>query len=490
MGAGASALAPAVKTVLIEEFSKKRSEFDAKITSNTGDEDIAKFLTDFGASMVKLALVSAQTPPSGKIVHKPVQGGLAKGSSSKAGKSRRGPTRRRSYGVSDAKKLEAVAEQKPMTESASAPVIDAVDVIKASQDEMAKQMAAMKLDAPSGTVEETVDSWDSVTQLPYCNVCQMAFKNAGQLSRHEKYSNLHTMNVKAANTDADKEKAESEKQLAIRQEEGKDYRLLYYGSKFFWRTQDNIDLSFYQHIVLHVIEVVPFDVYKNKQMDRLYFDKFIVESLIDADVRKTVEEKRKADYELKKSNKFGDGATFNFDEEYATAQRMELTTFMLARLQLHHVSQEGQGNKPKSKIVFVPSNGSEGTIAENPLLETPPPLLIPVSVTHRRNTSNAEVKKKLDEVHKSQEELKSAIGKAEKITQHVHNFLSIKNSLQKYKDMSLPKKRFVMAANKIIMINMVEKTKKHLANLEAAKNPEKIVAGRSRRESIKVRKEV
>ena len=207
-------------------------------------------------------------------------------------------------------------------------------------------------------------------------------------------------------------------------------------------------------------------------------------------MRKKVEEKRKVNYESKKNNKFGDGDEFNFDEEYISVQRMELTMFLLSRLQLHHVTQEGQGNKPKSKIVFSPLSNDDSAKIGTPLLEEVPSLLIPVTVTHRRNTSNAEVKKKLDEVHASQEELKSAISKAEKITQHVHNFISIRSSLQKYKNMTLPKKRFVMAANKIILINMVEKTKKHLASLETAKIGAKSPGGRSRRDSIKLRKEL
>ena len=50
--------------------------------------------------MVKVALTSAQIPPSGKIVHKPLQSGVAKGSL-RSGKGVKKGTRRRSYGVSE-----------------------------------------------------------------------------------------------------------------------------------------------------------------------------------------------------------------------------------------------------------------------------------------------------------------------------------------------------------------------------------------------------
>ena len=72
MGAGASTLTPNVKKSLLGEFTKKRPYIDAKLAENTGDAEVAKFLTDFAADMVKFALTSAQIPPSGKIVHKSI----------------------------------------------------------------------------------------------------------------------------------------------------------------------------------------------------------------------------------------------------------------------------------------------------------------------------------------------------------------------------------------------------------------------------------
>ena len=39
------------------------------------------------------------------------------------------------------------------------------------------------------------DCWDSVTQQPFCTICQMAFKSIAFLERHNKYSDLHKSNV-------------------------------------------------------------------------------------------------------------------------------------------------------------------------------------------------------------------------------------------------------------------------------------------------------
>ena len=62
---------------------------------------------------------------------------------------------------------------------------------------------------------------------------------------------------------------EVKKELA-KQIEGEHYKLLYAGSKMFWRTKDNIDLHIYLHVVPDCIEVIPFDIDRHKELDRLY----------------------------------------------------------------------------------------------------------------------------------------------------------------------------------------------------------------------------
>ena len=53
------------------------------------------------------------------------------------------------------------------------------------------------METVSSTSTKPSDSWESVTDQPFCSVCQMAFKTQGFLDRHSKYSNLHKMNVQA-----------------------------------------------------------------------------------------------------------------------------------------------------------------------------------------------------------------------------------------------------------------------------------------------------
>lgn len=68
--------------------------------------------------------------------------------------------------------------------------------------------------------------------------------------------------------------AEVEKKME-QQVEGEHYKQLYAGSKMFWRTKDNIDLHIYLHVIPDCIEVVPFDIERHKELDRLYLGKSI-----------------------------------------------------------------------------------------------------------------------------------------------------------------------------------------------------------------------
>jgi hypothetical protein len=265
--------------------------------------------------------------------------------------------------------------------------------------------------------------------------------------------------------DAQKKKEEQDKKpkFEIQQEEGKDFRLLYYGSKFFWRTQDNIDISFYLHMALSVIEVVPYNVYKNKELDRIYLDKYMIDTAIEEEVRDEMDAKKQILEEQKKADKFGDAVEWNEAVEYSTFQRIKATTHILARLQLNNVMTEGV-NKGVQRLQFVPQSSDNASIT--PLVNEMPELLVPVKVTHRRNTSEQEIKSKLKEVEDGQKSLKVAIDKAEKVTTHVHTFLKVKEQTRALQKLPPGKRRFIQAVRKVMQQLGVAKTKIHLASFE------------------------
>lgn len=326
---------------------------------------------------------------------------------------------------------------------------------------------------------DTNDHWDSVSQMPYCVLCKTAFKSEGLLQRHIKYSELHRKTVALL----EEQKAQQESNLAAEgggggdlivrtstpevtkrmresQKEGEDFKLLYYGSKFYWRTQDNIDLSFFHHILCDTIEVVPYDVYKNRALERLYLDMDLCKKLV-----KTEEGKK---------NK----------EDLSDETRKALTTAILARLHLHNKVPEAAGPQaePNRMIKYLPAATDDASA--NPLLEKAPAALIPRSVTHRRNTSSEEVKAKLHDLQRDQAALNKATEKAEKVVNVINAFAKdLKSNSKALAAMSLPRRRWVMAIRRVLQINGVAKTTlilEALVKKQGGKSP-----GTKRRERAK-----
>ena len=333
------------------------------------------------------------------------------------------------------------------------------------------------------------DHWDSVRELPYCPLCAMAFKSVSLLERHIKYSDIHLKAIVAQTAEAAKttEQAVVEAPKTLpRQVEGQDYKLLYFGSKFFWRSQDNIDLSFFHHIACSVIEVVPFDVYKNAELERLYFDLYIIHENIDADVETKLSELKEQFKHDNKHDKF-QSATFNDVHERAQLTRVAMTTYILTRLQLHTIVNEG--SKSTAQLRFQESTQSFSEKTPVLLPEQLPKILIPVSVTHRRNTSTEEVKQKLTELADDQAALKSAINKAEIIASMVHRFASLYSSRKELQMYSIPRRRWILAIRKVVQINAVIRVRAMLRIREEARAKNESPGRRKRGQSM-YRKEV
>ncbi len=398
--------------------------------------------------------------------------------SKKLGKKKGGGSRRRSFESSSEPSTKVVSSKS----AANLPPIND----SSSGQNMANSASGVSLSTstpPASSTQQsstkpgdTNDHWDSVSQMPYCVICKTAFKSEGLLQRHVKYSELHKKSVAALEEQKAREGSEQvlggngdltvrtstpevTKRLRESQKEGEDFKLLYYGSKFYWRTQDNIDLSFFHHILCDAIEVVPYDVYKNRALDRLYLDMAACKKLVP-------QEKVKAKGDMS-------------DET-----RKALTTAILARLHLHSKVPEAAGpqSEPNRLIKYLPAATDDPT--NNPLLDKAPPALIPRSVTHRRNTSNEEVKAKLHDLQRDQAALNMATEKAEKVVNVINAFAKdLKSKSKALAAMSLPRRRWVMAIRRVLQINGVAKTTlilEALAKKQAGKSP-----GTRRRERAK-----
>jgi hypothetical protein len=334
------------------------------------------------------------------------------------------------------------------------------------------------------TAPAVVDSWDSVTQQPYCKICQMAFKSDTFLDRHIKFSDLHAKNVKKASGEEEKAAAEEkkiempEKKLLVKQVEGEHYILLYSGSKFFWRTQDTIDLHIYLHILPNCLEVISYDTNKSKETNRIYLDYGRLVEVI-------------------KINK-----NFQWEETDEEGKRNQVITFVLQRLQLSTAANNAFTNSKDANDVTTAFNGITSTTASvavpsgnilvfakqtgddfttdpssaynqrTPVLEKPPVVLVPITITRRRRTNAEEIDATITGLTNDRAALVAATGRAEKVASLVYAGANAIAAKKWYSDLNPLRKRWIMAIRRVIRRKHVAEIKEQLKVFEQKKEQE------------------
>jgi hypothetical protein len=422
----------------------------------------------------------------------PLSGGLNTGLSKKgSGKG----SRRRSFDVDQSRKG-------PTPRSTSQAKIS-------ENNELSVSKSAAVLAQPPTDV--AADSWDSVKQQPFCDVCKMAFKSLAFLDRHIKYSNLHQDNVKRLNEGDTSVIAAhlpttitEEKIVQKQQEEGTHYRLLYSGSKFYWRCQQSIDLDIYHHFLSHAVEIIPFQLSKQKEMPRIYLDYELVLQHVLPSVEEEVQQKKQA---ITSENKY----SFKDIDEIKMKQEITLVkivTYLLQRIMyepkavgsisasLHTVSktidEEGKGgeNNHSAAEALKHLNESILNVAQEdvcvftalfsdktgifPVLEKPPVTLIPIHVNRRRRSTAEEFDHEMRSIDKEQsfikaniekaQELTKANERAEKIAYFVYTAAQlIKERRYSYSDIKHKYKRlWLWAAHRVVYLNNVVKNRQVL----------------------------
>ncbi len=427
------------------------------VTKPGTEASTAPTLAPAPAPAVKPTTAKPATAPAEKLTPAAAKKGRASGKG-------KAPTRRRSFEnpqtIVPAPKAPTDEVAGTMAVSESTPILPTA--LPATNDEKQTEI----------TLKDK-DNWDSVSTMPYCEICKQAFKTPTLLERHVKYSDVHKKNI---------EKQKAEKEAAIAEEnankiaaglaasgdidgkkliEGHDYKLYYFGSKFFWRTQENIDLSFFHHLLYDCIEVVPFEPEKGISLPRLYLNVPLLTLITQTDM------------ELAKINALNQSKSSKFTQpkiDNDALLRKTLTTSILSRLNLETIKNKDNNNNNRQ---LKYSSMSADNMYKSPLLDKIPLGLTPVTVTHRRNTSTEEVKEKINELNDLKKELAIATKKAENVINHVQNFAkNMKIEFLLKSKMSKTRKRWVMAINKVLQIIGVSKTTKHLDYLEK-KNKDK-----------------
>eukprot|EP01039_Chlorochromonas_danica_P010255 gene10255-11350_t len=478
---------------LIADYDKKVGQIHtptSKAKAEAGAHQLGKNPSKSGLSSRRIPLGEGA---SGKHARVGTAGGPGGGGTSKT------PTRRRSFDTNAANRkpvpppvVDATVKATPNSSAKVGNSESTENTVKSAQSVQAiagehPPLSGVASDAALQSAQIVVDSWDSVTTQPFCNLCQMAFKSEAFLQRHVKFSDLHIQNVKKqqqANnegvaaaevvvapaptvstpllvTPQDPKPKENPLQDGLlvavaNQIEGLHFKMLYTGSKFFWRTQDNVDLHFFHHILPDVIEIVSYDCVRGKEMNRIYLDYGCVWDNARHNYHKNTRD-----------------ANPIVEEE---SKRQILTTYILQRLQLSTISNQiaaiTDHDTPvgSTGMCFAKLSGDEKD--RSPVLEKPPIVLVPVVVTRRRRTNAEEIEATISSLADDRKALSEATGMAERIANLVYSSANQIASKKWWTDFNRPRKLWVWAIRRVIRQKLVAETKKILLARAAAKEKE------------------
>jgi len=339
-------------------------------------------------------------------------------------------------------------------------------VVKPAADSFkAKEPLTLSVSQSVPTIETvaTVDHWDSVTEQPFCDICKMAFKSMSFLERHVKYSDLHKTTLAKFNASEGLKKPETATKIVAApsavvnvkgQVEGQHYKLLYNGSKLFWRTQENVDFHIYYHILSHCVEVIAYDTTKGKEFNRLYFNYDAVIALLPESYFIEAQSKLKRE-PISPTNASNTNAKEDQDDD---TKRVALTTYLVSRLQ----KIPGDQN-----ISFVRLASDQDGVS--PQIPNPPSVLMPVSVTRRRRTNDQEINTAMSDLAISRLELTAATEKAEKIAGLIFESANIIISQKWWASFNPVRRKWIWAIRRVIRQKLVAETKVVLAALNEKK---------------------
>lgn len=305
----------------------------------------------------------------------------------------------------------------------------------------------------------------------------MAFKSIVFLDRHVKFSDMHAKAVKKA-ADIEVGKVESlREKVQVLQEEGKHFKLLYSGSKLFWRTKESCDVFLYHHILPNCIEAIMYDGDSGKELPRLYFDYELTLSSIkeEVDHQKEIRVMENNDNTQKGLEKL-----IPESEIRDTVQRNILTTYIISKFQQTDIN---PGTSIRT-VQFVMIDN----LAVNPSLVKPPIMLVPVVIARRRRTSAEEINSTIKGLENDRAALIAATGNAERITASILNSIaSMAVRANIYKGVSLPRRRWIKSIRQVIAQAYVKKITERLEQIAIRDANNAKAQARSKRTSILVK---
>ena len=229
------------------------------------------------------------------------------------------------------------------------------------------------------------------------------------------------------------------------QEPSSRCRVIYTGTKFFWKTQDNIDIHLYLHLDTKCIEIIAYEGKANTELPRLYLNepavvRYIGEDYIMERVREIQkdasnkrfkeslpptqilfeEEKRIAiSSHILSHLQMTTSATANASggggETTGTPSSSSLAQQFLTKKQIKYAHQADSGLSGAAGAGAGAETTTDGVGNEQIVYETRPENVIPVYIARRRHTSEEEIKETLTDINSMQMDIRSMTQKAEKM---------------------------------------------------------------------------
>lgn len=227
--------------------------------------------------------------------------------------------------------------------------------------------------------------------------------------------------MQQSNLDALAEEPAPAKNEPSSQEPSSRCRVIYTGTKFFWKTQDNFDIHLYYHIDSKCIEVIAYEGKANTELPRLYLNEPAVLEYIGEDsIMERVREIQK-DASNKRFKEALPSTQILFEEE----KRIAISSHILSHLQM--VTDAPASATPsqqflsKKQIRYAHqtesglSHESNAPRVDQILFPTKPESVIPVYIARRRHTSEEEIKETLTDINSMQMDIRTMTQKAEKM---------------------------------------------------------------------------
>lgn len=275
-----------------------------------------------------------------------------------------------------------------------------------------------------------------------------------------------------------------EKPLASPQEACERCRVLYSGTKFFWKQQQNVDIYIYLHIQQNIIEIIGYTVKSLHELPRLYFNGDKIVEYIGKDIIN----QRVDEYISEAKNQRFKEALPSRSILFEDMKRRAVSSHLLASVHLVQDSHsaalkleyhppditcdennDSSDGKHSSSSSSPPSNVSVQDI----LYPQQPKDIIPVFIPRKRHSTDEDIRDTVTNIQNIQEDIRDLTFKAEilssLVSQGVILFLAEGRKRKQRYDVgtfSHSTRLWKIAIHQVLLQNRVQKTKEILRKFD------------------------